>query len=123
MEHLRTGQPRHFSEDKCSICDTLESLFPDVIFLQEIISKTLHFIQDRLGSLYQLVPGGEQNAYFILTLVKRSSEINMLHTKIHSFPNTKLGRNLLIVKVTGRFQIEEEFQNFGVVMSVGDLFV
>eukprot|EP00057_Strongylocentrotus_purpuratus_P018180 XP_011672654.1 PREDICTED: tyrosyl-DNA phosphodiesterase 2-like [Strongylocentrotus purpuratus] len=91
-------------------CDTLESLFPDVIFLQEVIPKTLHFIQERLGSLYQLVPGGQQNAYFTLTLVKRSPDINILQTKIHSFPKTKMARNLLIVK-TACYGVKVTFMN------------
>lgn len=78
------------------ICRTIKAEDADVVFLQEVIPKTLEEILKRLPE-YKCIPGNNVE-YFIVTLLKKNT-VSYVEHNIHHYPNTRMGRNLLEVEV------------------------
>ncbi len=71
----------------------------DIIFFQELVPFTFDYIARRLSSKYMPIPGTEDSScdYLTATFLK----LNQVHYEAHSiipFPNTAMGRNLLVTK-------------------------
>ena len=73
---------------------------PDVVFLQEVIPKTLDLFSAELGSQFEIVAGSERG-YFTAMMLNRSTSSLQRH-EIHPFYSSRMGRNLLAASVSVR---------------------
>ncbi|XP_013877217.1 tyrosyl-DNA phosphodiesterase 2-like [Austrofundulus limnaeus] len=85
-----------------SLCSYLISYSADVVLLQEIVQPYMRFMHRRLADTYTFIKGGEEG-YFTMMLLKKS-RLTLLNSEIVIFPNTHMGRNLLIAQVMFRGQ-------------------
>ncbi|XP_055339658.1 tyrosyl-DNA phosphodiesterase 2-like [Paramacrobiotus metropolitanus] len=79
----------------CGVISEIQLKKPDVVFLQEIVDTNLAILQSQLGTAYLLRTGGSEG-YFTATLLSRET-MQLEDDNIVPFPNTRMGRNLLIV--------------------------
>jgi len=82
-----------------TVCNIINSESANVVHLQEVVPETFVYIKDLLPA-YKCIPGNNPIAsdYFTVTLLRRDSVIYESHEVI-SFPLSRMGRNLLIVKI------------------------
>ncbi|CAH1251047.1 TDP2 [Branchiostoma lanceolatum] len=85
---------RNITERTKTVCNTINSLYPDVVFLQEVIPQTFAYIEAKCDRYKSIASGTEQ--YFTAMLLRKSS-ITFLSQHIQPFPTTQMMRNLLIV--------------------------
>ncbi|XP_067120339.1 tyrosyl-DNA phosphodiesterase 2-like [Centruroides vittatus] len=78
------------------ICKIIKCEDADIVFLQEVIPKTLDEIVKHLPE-YKCIPGNNVE-YFTVTLLKKNT-VSYIDHDIHEYPNTRMGRNLLQVDV------------------------
>eukprot|EP00058_Branchiostoma_floridae_P008356 XP_002593844.1 hypothetical protein BRAFLDRAFT_75696 [Branchiostoma floridae] len=86
---------RNILERTKAVCNTINSLYPDVVFLQEVIPQTFEYIEAKCDRYKAIASGTEQ--YFTAMLLRKSS-ITFISQNIQPFPTTRMMRNLLIVK-------------------------
>ncbi|KAI8488822.1 Tyrosyl-DNA phosphodiesterase 2 [Branchiostoma belcheri] len=86
---------RNILERTKAVCNTINSLYPDVVFLQEVIPQTFAYIEAKCDR-YKTIAAGTVG-YFTAMLLRKSS-ITFVSENIHPFPTTQMMRNLLIVK-------------------------
>ncbi|XP_078583095.1 tyrosyl-DNA phosphodiesterase 2-like [Branchiostoma floridae x Branchiostoma japonicum] len=86
---------RNILERTKAVCNTINSLYPDVVFLQEVIPQTFEYIEAKCDRYKAIASGTEQ--YFTAMLLRKSS-ITFVSQNIQPFPTTQMMRNLLIVK-------------------------
>ncbi|ODM87753.1 Tyrosyl-DNA phosphodiesterase 2 [Orchesella cincta] len=72
----------------------------DVVFFQELVPSTFIKYCEGLSEKYKVISGFAGCVYFIATLLRKAPSIRYLDHYIHPFPNTTMGRNLLVTKVS-----------------------
>ncbi|XP_060078839.1 tyrosyl-DNA phosphodiesterase 2-like [Ylistrum balloti] len=78
-----------------AVCDIIDKVNPHAVFLQEVTLLTQAMLTARCPN-YQLIPGGA-GSYYTCMLLKKG-EVEITHDQILPFPDTTMGRNLLIVQ-------------------------
>ncbi|XP_057370776.1 tyrosyl-DNA phosphodiesterase 2-like [Daphnia carinata] len=78
-----------------SVVKILQSQRPDIVFLQEVIPKTLDYLENNLPE-YKFI-AGDEDGYFTVTMLNMFTIHYDSHDVI-SFPQTTMGRNLLKVE-------------------------
>lgn len=69
---------------------------PDIVFLQEVVPHTCHYLEDLLPQYLFLM--GNTDDYFTATLLQRTT-VHFDGQTVVPFANTSMGRNLLCVEV------------------------
>lgn len=77
------------------VCVEIERENPDVIFLQEVVSDSIAIIESKLINYKFVQAGGD--GYFVAMLLKNSTVTYEDHC-IESYGQSRMGRNLLMVK-------------------------
>jgi len=77
------------------VCVEIEREDPDVVFLQEAVSDNINIIESKLISYKCIRAGGD--GYFVAMLLKNSTVTYEDHC-IESYGQSRMGRNLLMVK-------------------------
>ncbi|XP_034618324.1 tyrosyl-DNA phosphodiesterase 2 [Trachemys scripta elegans] len=91
------GLDRRNQQDRArGVCSYLALYSPDVVFLQEVVSPYLSYLQKRAVS-YTIIPGNI-DGYFTAIMLKKS-RVKFLRQEIIPFPTTSMMRNLLVVHV------------------------
>lgn len=80
-----------------SICNIINRLDPDVVFLQEVVTSIQELVRKEL-SRYMYIPGDKQG-YFAVTLLKKQSVKCISHSVV-PFTSTKMERHLVCAEVT-----------------------
>ncbi|XP_038626937.1 tyrosyl-DNA phosphodiesterase 2 isoform X1 [Tachyglossus aculeatus] len=88
--------PNNLSERARAVCSYLTLYSPAVVFLQEVIPAYYSYLKKRATN-YTIIPGCE-DGYFTVIMLKKSS-VKFISREITPFPETKMLRNLLSVKV------------------------
>ena len=96
---------RDLEERTTAVCQTILLKQPHVVFLQEVIHQTLKILQQKLKTKYHFfVPSNPPVHYFVAVLVKKDASGGLVpgsHTS-HSFPGSRMGRQLLEVPLSFR---------------------
>lgn len=79
-----------------AVIKIIENENPDIVFLQEVVPKTLNYIEENLPQ-FKCIPG-DHEGYFTVTMINQFTTYYDDH-RIIKFPQTTMGRNLLQVDV------------------------
>ncbi|XP_003788387.1 tyrosyl-DNA phosphodiesterase 2 isoform X1 [Otolemur garnettii] len=79
------------------VCSYLTLYTPDVVFLQEVIPPYYSYLKKR-ASNYEIITGREEG-YFTAIMLKKS-KVKLKSHEVIPFPDTKMMRNLLCVRVS-----------------------
>lgn len=80
-----------------SICNALNGLEPDVVFLQEVVPSIVEVVKKHL-SRYRYIPGDDKG-YFAVTLINKKSVKYISHS-IVPFTSTQMDRHIVCVEAT-----------------------
>ncbi|XP_050714814.1 tyrosyl-DNA phosphodiesterase 2-like [Eriocheir sinensis] len=78
-----------------AVARTIEKEKPDIVFLQEVVPHTCHYLEDLLPQYLFLM--GDTDDYFTATLLQRTT-VHFDGQTVVPFANTSMGRNLLCVE-------------------------
>lgn len=79
-----------------AVTDYVKEVSADVVFLQEVIPKTAEYLKNNLPQ-YKFIFGGERE--YFTGLAYNPMNVEYLSHSIEEFPDSDMGRNLLIAKV------------------------
>lgn len=80
-----------------SICNALNGLEPDVVFLQEVVPSIVGVVKKHL-SRYRYIPGDDKG-YFAVTLINKNSVKYISHSVV-PFTSTQMDRHIVCVEAT-----------------------
>ena len=86
---------RDLDERTTAVCQTILLKQPHVVFLQEVIGPTLSILQQKLPKYSIFAPTVPPEHYFVVILVKRDRDLVPGSLACHSFPGSRMGRQLI----------------------------
>ncbi|XP_072175429.1 tyrosyl-DNA phosphodiesterase 2-like [Diadema setosum] len=81
-----------------AVCDILKGLSPDVVFLQEVVPRTLEVITESMSGSFGIATGGTLSAYFTVALIGKTRDMAIRGSRVLAYPNSRSSRNLLVVQ-------------------------
>lgn len=88
---------KHLAARTIALCDLIQSLQADVVFLQEVVPHMEHTLRQRFRG--HRVISANDDGYYTVMLLNRET-VHYVSHKVLSFSSTKMDRNVMCTEVT-----------------------